>query len=262
MKTKDYFNYIGKTCIITGVNSEIGKEIAQILSNLHTDLYILDKTPIRIPGAKFIEVDLTNKESIDEAFYQIPEKVDSFFAIGNANENDNGYDTFTKNFIANKYITEQYLRHRMFHGGSIVYLNSTNALYWDKYYKEFEEYINAKSWEEMTTLLKNKINENIPSIQTSILSERALTYFMTKSTIELRQQNIRINSILAKKEITTSEIVETLIYLNSNMARAISGVPLLLDNGYTTSIKIGTKKDELDKKAINKMDIIQNKFNK
>ena len=78
---KDYFNYLGKICVVTGAASGIGKATAEMLVELNAEVYLLDKNTIRIPGAKYVYVDLNDKNSIDAAFNEIPERIDSFFGV-------------------------------------------------------------------------------------------------------------------------------------------------------------------------------------
>ena len=157
---KDYFGYKNKICVVTGAASGIGKKTAELLIELDAEVYALDITKIELEGAKkFIEVDLSSKESIDLAMKQLPEHIDSFFGVaGLSGAKTNYYKTFTVNYIANKYITEEYLKNRMSAGGTIAYVTSTGGLYWDKYAHEFEKFTNAKTWYEMIDSLHKQSN--------------------------------------------------------------------------------------------------------
>ena len=106
---KDYFGYKNKICVVTGAASGIGYATTELLIELGAEVYALDITRKEISGVKkFIEVDLNNKESIDQAMEQIPTHIDSFFGVaGLSGAKTNYYKTFTVNYIANKYITEE-----------------------------------------------------------------------------------------------------------------------------------------------------------
>ena len=280
---KDYFGYKNKICVVTGAASGIGKKTAELLIELDAEVYALDITKIELEGAKkFIEVDLSSKESIDLAMKQLPEHIDSFFGVaGLSGAKTNYYKTFTVNYIANKYITEEYLKNRMSAGGTIAYVTSTGGLYWDKYAHEFEKFTNAKTWDEMIEALHKQAKETTLGMMAYPLSKRALNYYMAKLAIELGPEKIRVNALLpgstdtgmkkefeveaggmdalvaetgtAKRLATPEEMAEPLIFLNSDMATFITGLPLIVDAGTNAMIKLKQKKDRMNMRVGSKM---------
>ena len=280
---KDYFGYKNKICVVTGAASGIGKKTAELLIELDAEVYALDITKIELEGAKkFIEVDLSSKESIDLAMKQLPEHIDSFFGVaGLSGAKTNYYKTFTVNYIANKYITEEYLKNRMSAGGTIAYVTSTGGLYWDKYAHEFEKFTNAKTWDEMIEALHKQAKETTLGMMAYPLSKRALNYYMAKLAIELGPKKIRVNALLpgstdtgmkkefeveaggmdalvaetgtAKRLATPEEMAEPLIFLNSDMATFITGLPLIVDAGTNAMIKLKQKKDRMNMKVGSKI---------
>lgn len=280
---KDYFGYKNKICVVTGAASGIGKKTAKLLIELDAEVYALDITKIELEGAKkFIEVDLSSKESIDLAMKQLPEHIDSFFGVaGLSGAKTNYYKTFTVNYIANKYITEEYLKNRMSAGGTIAYVTSTGGLYWDKYAHEFEKFTNAKTWDEMIEALHKQAKETTLGMMAYPLSKRALNYYMAKLAIELGPEKIRVNALLpgstdtgmkkefeveaggmdalvaetgtAKRLATPEEMAEPLIFLNSDMATFITGLPLIVDAGTNAMIKLKQKKDRMNMKVGSKI---------
>lgn len=280
---KDYFGYKNKICVVTGAASGIGKATAELLIELNAEVYALDITKVELQEVKkFIEVDLTNKESINRAMEQIPSHIDSFFGVaGLSGAKTNYYKTFTVNYIANKYITEEYLKNRMSYGSTIAYVTSTGGLYWDKYENEFEKFTNAKTWEEMIDVLHSQAKEDTLGIMAYPLSKRALNYYMAKLAIELGPKKIRVNALLpgstntgmkkefeveaggidaliaetgtAKRLATPEEMAKPLIFLNSDMATFITGLPLIVDAGTDAMIKLKLKKDRMNMKVASKI---------
>ena len=280
---KDYFGYKNKICVVTGAASGIGKKTAELLIELDAEVYALDITKIELEGAKkFIEVDLSSKESIDLAMKQLPEHIDSFFGVaGLSGAKTNYYKTFTVNYIANKYITEEYLKNRMSAGGTIAYVTSTGGLYWDKYAHEFEKFTNEKTWDEMIEALHKQAKKTTLGMMAYPLSKRALNYYMAKLAIELGPEKIRVNALLpgstdtgmkkefeveaggidalvaetgtAKRLATPEEMAEPLIFLNSDMATFITGLPLIVDAGTNAMIKLKQKKDRMNMKVGSKI---------
>ena len=275
----DYLGYEGKVCVVTGAANGIGKATTQLLVDLGAKVYAIDKVNVDVNGIKnFIEADLTNKEAIDMAFEEIPRQIDCFFGIaGVSGINNTYYETFTINYIANKYITENYLKKRMDRGASIVYVSSPSGKHWEKYYSEFNDYSRATTWNDMINILHNAANSNTLGIMAYPLSKRALNYYMATQAIELGRRGIRVNSLIPGSTDTNyinnyqkyyggmdklvkeagiierlanpQEIAEPLIFLNSDMARFISGYPMVVDYGQDTLVNLDVRKDVTDYKV-------------
>lgn len=280
---KDYFNYNGKVCVVTGAASGIGLATSRMLVECGAQVYAIDKNAILIPGVtKFIKADLSNKLSIDAAFTIIPEKIDCFFGVaGLSGAITNYFTTFTVNYIANVYITETYLQKRMDTGAAITYVTSTGGLNWEKYSKEYMKFIKAKTWEEMTNVLHNQAKFETLGVMAYPLSKRAMNYYTSIKSIELGARGIRVNAILpgstntgmkrefeaeaggeknllehtgvANRLATPEEIAEPLLFLNSRMARFISGELIIVDYADTTMIRLGLKKDKMNRKVGSKI---------
>ena len=116
--------YKDKVCVVTGASSGVGFATTKLLLEEEAIVYAIDCKPVDIFGVITIPCDLTNKESIDNAFLNIPDEIDCFFGAANVSGlKADYYTTFTVNFIANKYITEEYLKVRMNPGGSICFVS-------------------------------------------------------------------------------------------------------------------------------------------
>lgn len=273
---KDYFGYNNKICVVTGAASGIGKATVDLLLELGAKVYALDIVKTPLTGVeKYIEVDLSDKDSIDKAMEQVPTHIDSFFGVaGLSGARTNYYKTFTVNYIANKYITEEYLKNRMTYGGSISYVTSTGGLYWEKYAHEYENFTKAKTWDEMITALHKQAKENTIGLMAYPLSKRALNYYMSELAIELGPKKIRVNALLPgstdtgmKEEFEVEaggkdaliaetgtalrlakpeEMAYPLIFLNSDMASFITGLPLIVDSGTNAMVNLKLKKDRMN----------------
>ena len=153
---KDYLNYKGKVCVVTGASSGIGNATCKMLVDLGAIVYGIDRNPCEIGGlTQFIQCDLSDKHSIDQAFTSLPNHIDSFFGVAGLSGGRTGYwTTFTVNFIANKYITDTYLANKMSCGGSIAYVTSCGGLMWEKWKKEYVKIRKAKTWDDMVKFRK------------------------------------------------------------------------------------------------------------
>lgn len=262
---KDYFGYKNKACVVTGAASGMGKATAELLVELGADVYALDWAEVKVTGiAKSIHTDLSKKESIDEAFAQMPGHVDCYFGIAGVSGATTDFVTTTKiDLLSNKYICEEILPNRMSNGGAIAFITSTGGNGWEnpnnkKYYLPI---VNAKSWEEAVNLLENSILVHLPGALGYSFSKLAMNYYTAKLQATYAVKGIRVNSVLpgstdtgltsdfvkmaggedallshtgyAKRLATSREMAEPIVFLNSEMASYISGELLAVDYGCT-----------------------------
>ena len=80
-----------------------------------------------------MHVDLSKKDSIDQTMKELPKHIDSFFGIAGVSGMKNDFmTTVSIDFIANKYICEEYLIHSMTENGTIAFMTSTGGNGWEK----------------------------------------------------------------------------------------------------------------------------------
>ncbi|MGM9943412.1 MAG: SDR family oxidoreductase [Lysinibacillus sp.] len=279
---KDYFGYENKVCVVTGASSGMGKATAEMLVDLGAQVYALDVVESTSEGlTKFIQVSLGEKDSIDQAFAQIPEEIDSFFGIaGVAGVRQDYNTTVTVNYIANKYMTETYLLERMKPGGAISFITSTAGWNWEnqEYREELEPIIDRNSWEESVAALKAMDQNSKPGGLGYTLSKRALNYYIASIVQDFAAKKVRVNGVLpaatqsgltdefailsggkenlmksvglAGRMAESREMAEPIVFLNSNMASFISGVLLNVDYGQYTQTLLGEIPNMLDFKLL------------
>lgn len=70
---KDYFKSAGKTCAISGAYSGMGEATAKLLVEIRADVDTLDPFKPELDGIiNWIQIDLADKASIENAFVQLP----------------------------------------------------------------------------------------------------------------------------------------------------------------------------------------------
>lgn len=264
-----------KTCVVTGAASGMGKAVCSMLTELNAKVYGLDRNESDDKNINFIKCDLSDKNSIDEAFKKLPDHIDSFFGVAGLSGAKTGYwTTFTVNFIANKYITETYLEQRMKSGGAICFVTSTGGLMWEKWQKEYKKIMDCHSWDEMTTFMKKISPKDGVGIMVYSLSKRAMNYYTSLKAIELANKGIRVNAVLpgstdtgmkaefekmaggsdkllkengaAGRLATSEEMAAPTVFLNSYMARFVSGELMIVDMGHNCEVVLGFAKNQLN----------------
>lgn len=280
---KDYFGYAGKVCVVTGAASGMGKATTEMLVDLGAKVYALDVATVEVPGIeRFVQVSLSDKESIDAAFANIPAEIDSYFGIaGVAGVRTDYNTTVTINYIANKYITEEYLFERIVEGGSIAYITSTAGWNWEKeaHRKELQPIIESRGWEASIEALNKLQQHEKPGPLGYTTSKRALNYYIASITGKFAEKKVRVNGVLpaatdtgltddfaamsggkenlinsvgyANRLAESREMAEPIVFINSNMASFISGVLLNVDFGQYVQMTLGHIPNILDFELIN-----------
>ena len=270
---KDYFGYKDETVVVTGAASGMGKAATEMLVDLGAKVYALDWNEVEVEGIeKYVHVDLSNKDSIDEAFKVIPEKIDSFFGIAGVSGSKNDFmTTVSIDFIANKYITENYLYDRM-SDGAIAYITSTGGNGWDDednipFYKSACE---AKTWDDVIEEINKTGFQYMPGTMGYPFAKLALNYYTSFINKKFNEKGIRVNALLPNATVTgmldeftdmakangqdimnstgnagrlaeSREMGEPVVFLNSDMASYISGEHLFVDYGQNGEEEIGVR---------------------
>lgn len=277
---KDYFGYQGKNCIVTGAASGMGKATAEILVDLGAKVYALDWAEVDVEGIeKYIHTDLSQKESIDQAFAQIPAHIDSYFGIAGVSGTKNDFVTTVKiDLVSNKYICEEILTKRMSNGGTIAFITSTGGNGWEKEgnKKVYMPVLEAESWDEAVEILNQSIMAHLPGTFGYPFSKLAMNYYTIKLQSAFAPKGVRVNAVLpgstdtgmkdeftqmaggeeallshtgyAKRLAESREMAEPIVFLNSAMASYISGELLRVDYGCTAEevagiVPVGTPID-------------------
>lgn len=275
-KMREYITYQNKVCVVTGAASGIGKALCEMLIDCGAEVYAIDRNGCELNGVKcFIKTDLSEKNSIDEAFNRIPEYIDCFFGVAGLSGAKTGYyTTFTVNFIANKYITDVYLSKRMGSGSSITYVSSCGGLMWERWQREYRKVMYCNSWEDMIRFMKKVSPKDGPGALAYALSKRALNYYTSLKAAEYGSRGIRVNALLPgstdtgmKKEFETmaggsnalisengaagrlatpEEMAEPLLFLGSDMAGFVSGLMLVADSGNNSAKTVGLARNKMN----------------
>lgn len=260
---KDYFGYQGKTVVVTGSSSGMGKAAAEMLVDLGACVYALDWAETKTEGiTKYIHTDLSDKASIDAAFAEIPEHIDSFFGIAGVSGARNDFLTTVKiDCIANKYIMENYLYDRMDKGGSIAIMTSLGGLGWEKEdnQKWLMPVLTADGWDNTVEAVQKLPFVQMPGTFGYPYSKLAMNLYTAMVQNKFAQKGIRVNAVLPAS--TTSgltaefekmaggndklmanngyaadlakaeDMAKPIVFLNSEMASYVSGELMIVDFG-------------------------------
>lgn len=270
---KDYFGYQGKVCVVTGAASGMGKAAAEMLVDLGAKVYALDWAQVKTEGVTaYIHTDLSKKDSIDNAFGQIPSHIDSYFGIAGVSGTTTDFLTTTKiDLISNKYICEEILPERMTGGGSIAFITSTGGNGWEQEGNKsvYLPVVQAKGWDGAVDAISQSVLSHLPGPMGYPFSKLAMNYLTVQLQALYAPKGIRVNAVLpgstetgltgdftmmaggeaellshtgyARRLALPREMAEPIVFINSDMASYISGERLIVDYGCTAEEVAGIK---------------------
>ncbi len=274
---KDYFGYANKICVVTGARSGMGRAVAKMLVDLGAEVYTIGRNPCNVPGVeKDIVCDLLYKDQIDAAFLnEIPYEIDNFFGVaGISGLHNTMMETFKVNYLANKYIIEEYLMKRMMPGGAITITTSSGGLGWELEHnkEEYMSIITPKGYDDTLKAMEELIGPKEGKCMVPLfygVSKRAMNYYIATIVEELAEtKKVRINAVLpmgtdtgmredfaefaggidemieygtgaAHRMALPREIGEPMVFLGSKMASFISGAMLSIDYGMLLPMTAG-----------------------
>lgn len=267
------WDYEGKTCVVTGAASGMGRATVEALTALGAKVYAMDIRPVDVPGIEaYIPVDLSEKNSIVQAFSCLPEKIDCFFSVAGLRGATLPFMTVAKiNLFANKLMLEELLVSRMKEGGAISIVTSAVGVGWELpgNKKFYEAVLNAEGWDEAVQALENtgltKANGGLAYVYTKL----ALNALVAKVQATYARKHVRVNALMpgdtatnfgkednlpkgmeeaasafvgyAGRQAEAREMAMPLLFLASGMASYISGTYLFADYGLSCEIMAGLR---------------------
>jgi NAD(P)-dependent dehydrogenase (short-subunit alcohol dehydrogenase family) len=276
----DYFDYAGKTVVVTGAASGMGRALSEMLVDLGADVYALDRVEPPVAGiAKSIIANLGERASIDEAFAGLPGRIDAFFGVAGISGVHNTFlETLSVNFIANKYIVDAYLMDRVAEKGSITFVTSNGGLRWETpaVREELAPFVRGGGWDDLVRITQEFEAQYgaIPGSLGYILSKRALNLLVAELVAPLADlRKIRVNAVLPAMTVSgmlpefaemkggqdkveaevgpagrlaeSVDMARALAFLGSDLAGYVSGVHLSVDYGMNALELAGLRPDRL-----------------
>ena len=182
----------GKTLVVTGVSSGIGKRTAELAQNLGAFVVGIDATKPVSPLGSFIQGDLSNESGIRDTVAKLPARVDALLAIAGVSGTQGARTTLAINFYGIRAMAEL-MAPRIREGGAIVSIASFAGYGWraniDRTKRLVEEkgFPSAKRLEEL----------GVPNELGYPISKEALIMYTQKASHQtlFRSRGIRVNTV-------------------------------------------------------------------
>lgn len=247
--------YQGKRVVIVGCFSGIGAAVAKNLVELGAELHGADVRASAVPMASFRQVDLKSPSSIDAVVSAIGGEIDALFNCAGLPQTFPPLEVMKVNFIGMRHWTERWIP-RIRRGGAVATIASTAAFRYlarlptTRELVDTPDFDGAVDWVESH---KDVVGDGYT------FSKEAIIVYTQRRAAELAKSGIRLNATLPSpvatpmmsdfvkiaparvfevfsepvgRISTPEEQADPLIFLNSDLARFVSGHALMVDGGF------------------------------
>ncbi|MBU3002950.1 coniferyl-alcohol dehydrogenase [Paraglaciecola arctica] len=179
-----------KTIVVTGVASGIGAHTAKLLKQQGATVVGLDRNIASENIDKFIQVDLTEQKSIDEAIAQI-DGIDGLCNIAGLPPTLDRDMVMTVNFVALRYLTEGLIS-KMNHGASIVNVASLAGIGWPQSVDAVKDTLDNINFDNVAEFCDK---HDVAGPRSYFFSKEALLVWTMRNRWQWRDRGIRMNCV-------------------------------------------------------------------
>lgn len=252
MGTFDAFRYDGRRALVVGGATGMGAAVAELVKDAGAEVVVMDRAEITLPGVKAIQLDLSDKASIDAAVDECGGPVHALFSCAGVADGTPGIERI--NFLGHRYMIDRMLADDLLPRGSAIGLIASAAGFgWRENLDVLKQYLAIEDFDEASAwaVENNKADY--------LWSKLAINAYVASQAFELLKRGVRINAILpgptntplaqANKEqwlgfgadyrdevgieaSTPLEQAYPLVFLCSAAASGVTGVTVVTDAGY------------------------------
>ncbi len=248
----DAFGYKGKRALVVGGATGMGAATAQLAQDAGAEVVVMDIAAPTLAGAEYIQVNLADKESIDEALGQLGGRVDTLFSCAGVADGTPGIEKI--NFIGHRHMIDHMLEDGMLPPGSAIgFISSAAGLGWESNLDRLKDYLATPDFDAAVKWVEQNGGADYMS------TKQAICAYVASEAYPMLKRGVRINAICpgptdtplaqANKELwlgfasdyraelglqpsTPLEQAYPLVYLCSDAAVSITGHILVTDVGY------------------------------
>ena len=252
MSTFDAFRYDGRRVLVVGGATGMGAATAQLAQDAGAEVVVMDIAEPAAAGARYIGVNLADKESIDAAVDECGGPVHALFSCAGVADGTPGIEKI--NFIGHRYLLDLVLAGGLLERGSAIgFISSAAGLGWEASLPLLKEYLDITDFDAASAWAQEHGKADY------MWSKQAICAYVAREAMGLLKRGIRINAICpgptdtplaqANKEMwlgfgadyreavgveaaTPLEQAYPLVFLCSDAASAITGQTLITDSGY------------------------------
>jgi NAD(P)-dependent dehydrogenase (short-subunit alcohol dehydrogenase family) len=260
MSLFDAYRYDGKRALVVGGATGMGAAVVEVVKDAGAEVVVMDRAPVTASGVKAIQLDLSEKASIDAAVAECGGPVHALFSCAGVADGTPGLERI--NFLGHRYMIELLLAGDMLPRGSAIGMISSAAGYgWQANWDAVKTYLDIADFDEAAAWARDNAKADY------MWSKMAINGYVAREAYPLLKRGIRINAILpgptntplaqANAEMwlgfgadfrddvgieasTPLEQAYPLVFLCSAAASGVNGVTVVTDAGYFASGTTGS----------------------
>src|SRR5688572_17150 len=185
----DKFRFDGKRALVVGGATGMGAATAELVQDAGAEVVVMDRAPVTLAGAKAIQLDLSDKDSIDAAVDECGGPVHALFSCAGVADGTPGIERI--NFIGHRRLIDRMLANDMLpRGAAIGMISSAAGVGWEANLETIREYLAITDFDEAT---KWAVDHNRADY---LWSKQVINAYVAINSVELLKKGIRINAIL------------------------------------------------------------------
>ena len=255
MPNPDPFRYDDRHVLVVGGASGMGEAAVRIAADRGARVTVVDHTDLDHSVHTSLRADLRELAAVDAALGRVDGPVDAVVCAAGVADGTPGL--MRVNFIGHRHIVETLVADgRLGRGGAICMISSVAGLGWERNIPTLSDFLATSDYSAASAWLDAR------GVGDYMFSKQAMNCYVAQQSFSLMTKGIRINAVcpgptdtpLARANAETwlgfgqdyraatgleplspDEIGSVITFLNSDAARGISGVNLLVDQGYIFS---------------------------
>jgi NAD(P)-dependent dehydrogenase (short-subunit alcohol dehydrogenase family) len=258
-------SFEGKTTVVTGAASGLGREVTKLLAARGARVIGFDVVPFDFQGVEARVVDIGSPESIDAAVESLDGHIDVLCNVAGLAQTKSGVEVLRVNFRGRRHLTES-LAPRMGSGAAVTNVASIAGNGWADRRAVLEELLATPGFDSgLEWVNANLEREGDPY---TFSKELVQLYTLTRSHSLYRDHSVRMNCVspgvmetammpefrkaMSDKVMdgiatgstlgrmgTPEEVAPAIVFLSSPSAGFCSGSNFIIDGGYAASMATG-----------------------